>query len=73
MTQVWIVAQVKSFDERGWARQWDLGGVFSTEEKALSVCSTPSDAIWSVPLDEFLGRETMAPPGIIYPVAREET
>lgn len=73
MTQVWIVAQVQSFGEHGWAQRWDVGGVFSTKEKALAVCSTPNDAIWSMTLDEFVGHETLEPPDIIYPLASEET
>ena len=70
--QLWIVAQVKSFTAEGWAQDWDLGGVFSTEEKARAACSGPGDAMWPVTLDEFLGRETVEPPGVAYPAAPEQ-
>ncbi|MFF7561952.1 hypothetical protein ACFZB4_18515 [Streptomyces pseudovenezuelae] len=64
---VWIVAQVKAVDDEGWATDWDLGGVFTTEEKARSVCTEPTDAMWPAELDEPLGRETTEPPLMIYP------
>lgn len=70
--QVWVVAQNKTFDEQGWAVDWDLGGVFTTEEKAREACSEPTDAMWPVPLDRPLGRETVEPPGIVYPAAPGE-
>jgi hypothetical protein len=67
--QLWIVAQIKSFDSKGWALDWDLGGVFSSEDKARAACTGPSDAVWPVTLDEFLGRDRVEPPGISYPLA----
>lgn len=67
---VWIVAQVKATNSEGWATDWDLGGVFTSEQKARNACSHPTDAMWPVPLDEPLGRETIAPPGISYPAAQ---
>lgn len=70
--RVWVVAQIKSVNDQGWATDWDLGGVFTTEEKARDACSTPTDAMWPVTLDEDLGRETLAPPGITYPAAHDQ-
>lgn len=67
--QLWIVAQVKTFDDQGWALDWDLGGVFSSEDMARAACTGPSDAVWSVTLDESLGRDRVEPPGISYPLA----
>jgi hypothetical protein len=68
-SQVWIVAQINATDADGWATDWDLGGVFTTEQKARGACSQPTDAMWPVELDADLGRETLAPPGITYPAA----
>jgi len=65
--EVWILAQVKGVDASGWATDWDLGGVFSSEEKARERCVGPGDCIWSVSLDQFLGFETISPPGLTYP------
>lgn len=69
---VWVVAQIKSVDEQGWARDWELGGVFTTEDKARAACSAPWDAMWPATLDELLDRETTAPPGITFPAAPTE-
>ncbi|MFJ2701873.1 hypothetical protein ACIO3R_01575 [Streptomyces sp. NPDC087428] len=66
--QVWVVAQVRSFDAQGWALDWDLGGVFTSEAKARAVCSHPGDAMWPLVLDAFTGRELISPPGLTYPV-----
>ena len=51
MTVVWVVGQIKGDD-------WELGGAFSTEEKAREVCTEPDDGYWPVEVDKFLGRET---------------
>lgn len=67
--QVWVVAQIKATDVAGWATDWDLGGVFTNETKARAACVEPSDAMWPVNLDEPLGRETVEPPNITWPVA----
>ncbi|WP_328920657.1 hypothetical protein OG911_28045 [Streptomyces sp. NBC_00208] len=66
---VWVVAQVRSFTDEGWALDWDLGGVFTTEAKARAACNAPGDAMWSMQLDEPLGRPRVEPPGITYPAA----
>jgi len=68
--QVWIVAQVKSVDSQGWAQDWDLGGVFTTEAKAREACTEPTDCMWPIEADTFLGRDTVAAPGLTYPAAR---
>lgn len=65
--KLWVVAQVKSVDAEGWALDWDLAGVFSTEDKARGVCTEPGDCLWPVELDAFAGRPTTPPPGLIYP------
>jgi hypothetical protein len=69
---VWVVAQVDAVDDAGWATDWELSGVFTTEAKARDACSEPNDAMWPVALDEQLGRETQEPPGITYPAALTE-
>ncbi|MFD5058247.1 hypothetical protein [Streptomyces sp. NPDC058394] len=68
---VWVVAQISSTTDEGWALDWDLGGIYTTEDDARAACTRPTDATWPVPLDTDLGRLTIAPPGITYP-AREE-
>lgn len=50
MAQVWVVGQVKE-------GTWELGGVFTTPERAAAACSK-GDGYWPVELDKFLGRET---------------
>ncbi|MFB7031724.1 MULTISPECIES: hypothetical protein [unclassified Streptomyces] len=65
--QVWVVAQVHSYDSQGWALDWDLGGVFSTEALARAACTEPTDAMWPVTLDALPSRKTAAPPGLTYP------
>jgi hypothetical protein len=56
--EVWVVAQVLSED----GKTWELGGVFTSRDKALAVCTQPNDAIFPVTLDHFIGRETVAIP-----------
>jgi len=68
---VWVVAQIKATDEQGWATDWDLGGVFTTEDKARVACTAPSDAMWPMQLDQALNRQTAEPPGITYPAATD--
>lgn len=58
MSTVWIVAQVKD-PEIG---QWELGGVFSTKEKAIAACIDPDDGIWKETLDRAYPRETSIAP-----------
>jgi hypothetical protein len=60
---VWVVAQVKSDD----GDIWELGGIFSTEEKALAACTEPNDCMWSVSMDEAIARETIRVG--VYPVS----
>jgi hypothetical protein len=69
-TTVWCVAQVASFTRDGWARDWDLGGVFSTQAGARAACTEPGDCYWPITLDVFLGRDTVPTPGAIYPHGR---
>jgi hypothetical protein len=66
---VWVVAQIKSTNEQGWAEDWDLGGIYTSEPRARAACTQPADAMWPVPLDTDLGRPTIEPPGISYPAA----
>jgi hypothetical protein len=66
--RVWVVGQVRRGDENGWAVDWDLGGVFTTEARAREACTEPHDSMWPIYLDEFLGRETIKPPGLQHPV-----
>lgn len=69
---VWVVAQIKAANDEGWATDWELGGVFTTEANARDACTEPTDAMWPVALDEQLGRDTTAPPGITFPASRTE-
>jgi hypothetical protein len=66
--QLWIVAQIKQFTDEGWAADWDLAGVFSTEELARSHCTERTDCYWPVNVDEYLGRPTFAPTGLTFPL-----
>lgn len=65
--KLWIVVQVKTFDDEGWALDWDFAGAFTTEAKARDVCTQPGDCMWPVEADTFLGRETLPPPGRVFP------
>ncbi|MCM1972313.1 hypothetical protein [Streptomyces sp. G1] len=65
--RLWVVGQVKGDGS------WDLGGVFSTREKAVAVCTEPDDSVWSVQLDQFLGHETTIPADIFWPVLHRTT
>lgn len=55
--QIWIVAQTKA-DKDGNVTNWELGGVYSTEERALADCTERTDCYWPANLDEPFGRET---------------
>lgn len=70
--KVWVVAQVKATDADGWATDWDLGGIYTSEDKARAACTEPGDAMWEVPLDQNLGRDTVQPPGLTYPARAAE-
>ncbi len=63
--QLWVMGQVKSAD----GNVWELGGVFSSEEKAVAACVEPTDCVWPIALDEI------QPRGVVevgsYPLARE--
>lgn len=67
MADLWVAVQVKSWDRRGYAKTWDLAGVFTTPEKAAEVCTEPGDSYWRVQADQFLGRETVPAPGTVFP------
>lgn len=38
---------------------WDLGGVFSTRERAVAACVHPDDCIWETELDHAYPRATV--------------
>ena len=48
--------------------EWIFQGVFSTEEKALAVCSNEHYGIGPVELDKKLPEENVPWPGFYYPV-----
>lgn len=50
---VWAVAQTEK-------AEWELGGIFTTEEKAIAACTLPTDCYWELPVDQDLGRDTIA-------------
>ena len=62
---VWVMGQVKSQD----GSVWELGGVFSTEDKAVAACAGAEDCVWPVALDEVLPRETVEEKRGYYPLA----
>ena len=59
--RVWIVVQVKSAD----GRTFEIGGVYTSEERALAACTEPTDATFALDLDTDYGRETTLVP--VYP------
>lgn len=68
--QVWALAQVKQFADDGWATDWDLGGVFTSEAAARAACTDVKDCIWPMTLDEPIPRERIEPAGLTFPLAR---
>lgn len=60
--RVWILGQLHD-------GCWDLGGVFSTKDKAVAQYRGSSDCVWPVEIDEFLGVETYSPPNLEFPLA----
>lgn len=56
----------------GLVDDWEVCGVFSDEEKAISVCRDESCFIGPINLDEVLPEETVSWPGCYYPKARQE-
>lgn len=66
MTNVWIVAQVKDRD----TGDWELGGVFTTREKAVAACQHPDDAVWQETVDKPYPRDTSVPRDVFYPLRR---
>ncbi|MEU3255925.1 hypothetical protein [Streptomyces sp. NPDC006997] len=66
---VWIMAQNKAFGDDGWVTDWELGGIFTSEEQAVAACTEPTDTVWPVTLNEVLPRETTEPPHLRFPLA----
>lgn len=58
---VYAVAQTEK-------EEWELGGIYTTEEKAIAACTLPTDCYWPIELDKDLGRETDAQG--IFPLAQ---
>lgn len=54
---VWIVGQLKDLA----TGDWELGGVFSTYEKAVEACTHVDDCVWQEELDAPIPRETSYP------------
>ncbi len=54
LDRVWVVVQVKTPD----GRTFEIGGIYTTEERALAACTEPTDSMFSIMLDTDLGRET---------------
>lgn len=56
--KVWVMAQIKGYtgEEHGW--KWELGGIFTTKEKAIAACVDQNDCIWEDPVDVAFSRET---------------
>ena len=64
---VWIVGQVK---DRA-TGDWELGGVFTTRDKAISACIHPDDCIWEETLDRAYPRDTSFPPDLVFPLREQ--
>jgi hypothetical protein len=65
MTQVWIVADVKTED----GSVWELMAVCSSREKAVAACTDRTHCVWSMNLDEVGPSETVIAPDCEYPLA----
>lgn len=65
---VWVLAHVKDPAAGG----WDLGGIFTSREKALAACAHPEDGIWEETLDKAYSREVDEPARTFYPLAEPE-
>lgn len=62
--QLWIMGQTKSPD----GSVWELGGVFSSREKAVAACLERTDCVFPATVDEVYGRKTEDAPGCFYPL-----
>jgi hypothetical protein len=58
---VWVLAQQDK-------PTWELGGIFTSEERAIAACKVRTDGYWEVPLNEDLGRETVIIEAAIFPL-----
>lgn len=77
--RVWVAMQVEAdFDcevlpgDVRQFREWELIGVFTTEENAVAACKEPTDCVAPVELDAVAPREREIFPGAYYPLARKE-
>lgn len=67
MTQVWVCGRVTHICTQ--PREWELQGVFSTEEAAVSACRDHTYFVGPVKLNESLPHETLPEwPGAHYPI-----
>jgi len=72
--KLWIVAEVKSFDTRGWALDWEFAGAFATREEAAGVCTRPGLCLFSAELGVFVGGgDTMPAPDLAFPSGTGQT
>jgi hypothetical protein len=55
---VWVVCQPNR-DDGQYVREWELGGVFTSEELAAAACTGPEDSYWSTPLDHAWPHDTI--------------
>lgn len=70
MATVWIFGRVNDEPKEGepeFSRNWELMGVFTTEEKTVEATTQHNDLIWPLELDERLPDETIEPPGAYFP------
>lgn len=65
--KVWVLAQVKNAD----ATHWELGGIFTTEDKAVAACADEWDGVWPVELDELTPRDETVEVGY-YPLEKAD-
>ncbi len=70
--RLWVVGRL-TMDVEGGGCEWELLGVYGTEEKALARCTTPLDFLGPTDLDRDLPDERVEWPGAYYPHATAET
>jgi hypothetical protein len=69
--KLWICGRNIDKVTVGEVKNWDIHGVFSSEEKAVSACRDYSYFVGPVDLDEVLPEEVIAWPDSYYPKTSE--
>jgi hypothetical protein len=66
MKELWLCGQYRSGDVPNVV--WDLQGIFSTKERAISACKNRHYFIAPIKVDEEAPDETETMPGVEYPL-----